>query len=207
AGQNPKLAGAARLVIVGSAASPYEAMKQNDPLLSTTTARDAQGVRTAMEEARAKAGALKSDPVIATEYATRAAQLLQRLAISRGQVMDVAAARQSLLMSLEDTRPEIVKLVGESLALIDAPDAQAGLLTKALSPELSDDVRISLLKSLSTSAKFFGNKLDTAATEQLMKLVADGPSLEIRAAAAEAQGALNLPADQAKRLIIEQMRV
>ncbi|MCS7032428.1 MAG: hypothetical protein NZ561_00355, partial [Phycisphaerae bacterium] len=143
----------------------------------------------------------------ATEYATRAAQLLQRLAISRGQVMDVAAARQSLLMSLEDTRPEIVKLVGESLALIDAPDAQAGLLTKALSPELSDDVRISLLKSLSTSAKFFGNKLDTAATEQLMKLVADGPSLEIRAAAAEAQGALNLPADQAKRLIIEQMRV
>ena len=110
-------------------------------------------------------------------------------------------------MSLEDPRPEIVKLVGQTLALINAPDAQAGLLNKALADDVADDVKISLLNSLATSAKFFGNKLDGAATDRLMKLVAEAPDLSIRSAAAEAHGALNLPADQAKKLIVEQMKV
>lgn len=207
AGQNPRLSGAARLVLTKTAASPYEVQKTNDPLLSTAQASDAQGVKAAMEAARAKAGALPMDAEVATGYATRAAQLLQRLAISRGQVMDVSVARASLLQSLNDERPEIVMLVGQTLALINAPDAQSGLLDKAMAEGVSDEVRISLYKSLATSAKFFGNKLDQAKTDQLIKVVAETQNLDVRSAAAEAHGALNLPADQAKKLVVEQMRV
>jgi hypothetical protein len=207
AGKNPKLSGAARLVLTKTGASPYEVQKTNDPLLSTAQASDAQAVKAAMEAARVKAGALPMDAQVATAYATRAAQLLQRLAISRGQVMDVSVARASLLQSLNDQRPEIVKLVGQTLALIDSPDAQAGLLDKAMAEGVSDDVRVSLYQSLATSAKFFGNKLDAGKTDELMKVVAEAQNLEVRSAAAEAHGALNLPADQAKRLVVEQMRV
>lgn len=207
AGQNPKLAGAAKLVLTKTTASPYETMKANDPLLSTSSATDAQGVKAAMDAARTKAGALPTDADIATKYATRAAELMQKLAISRGQVMDVSQARASLLQSLEDTRPEIVKLVGQTLALINAPDAQSGLLDKALADGVADDVKISLLNSLATSAKFFGNKLEAPKTDKLMKLVAEAANLEVRSAAAEAQGALNLPAEQAKKLIVEQMKI
>jgi hypothetical protein len=207
ANQNPRLAGAARLVLTQTTASPFEVLKQNDPLLSTTQVRDAQGVRAAMLEARKRAGALPTDPEIATEYATRAARLLQRLAISRGQVMDVSAARPSLLQSLEDKRPEIVKLVGQTLALIDSTDAQNGLLDKALADGVTEDVQISMLNSLAVNAKFFGNRLDTARTDRLIRVVAEAPSLPLRSAAAEAHGALNLPAEQAKQLIVKQMRV
>lgn len=207
AAQNPKLAGSARLVLTKTTASPYEVQKATDALLSTAQVTDAAGLKESLASAREKAGALPMDPEIATNYATRAAELLQRLAISRGQVMDVAVARASLLRSLGDERPEIVKLVGQTLALVDAPDAQAGVLDKALADDVADDVKVSLFRSVATSAKFFGNKLDAARTEALAKVVAEAENLDVRSAAAEAHGALNLPADQAKKLIVEQMRV
>lgn len=207
AAQNPKLAGSARLVLTQTAASPYEVQKATDALLSTAQARDAEALKEALSAAREKAGALPMDEEIATDYATRAAVLLQRLAISRGQVMDVSVARASLLRSLNDARPEIVKLVGQTLALVNAPDAQAGILDKALAEDVADDVKVSLFRSVATSAKFFGNRLDAGRTEALAKVVAGEENLEVRAAAAEAHGALNLPADQAKTLIVEQMRV
>lgn len=207
AAQNPKLAGSARLVLTKTTASPYEVQKATDALLSTAQVTDAAGLKESLALAREKAGALPMDPEIATSYATRAAELLQRLAISRGQVMDVAVARASLLRSLGDERPEIVKLVGQTLALVDAPDAQAGVLDKALADDVADDVKVSLFRSVATSAKFFGNKLDAARTEALAKVVAEAENLDVRSAAAEAHGALNLPADQAKKLIVEQMRV
>ena len=207
AAQNPKLAGSARLVLTKTTASPYEVQKATDALLSTAQVTDAAGLKESLASAREKAGALPMDPEIATSYATRAAELLQRLAISRGQVMDVAVARASLLRSLGDERPEIVKLVGQTLALVDAPDAQAGVLDKALADDVADDVKVSLFRSVATSAKFFGNQLDAARTEALAKVVAEAENLDVRSAAAEAHGALNLPADQAKKLIVEQMRV
>lgn len=207
AAQNPKLAGSARLVLTKTTASPYEVQKATDALLSTAQVTDAAGLKESLALAREKVGALPMDPEIATSYATRAAELLQRLAISRGQVMDVAVARASLLRSLGDERPEIVKLVGQTLALVDAPDAQAGVLDKALADDVADDVKVSLFRSVATSAKFFGNKLDAARTEALAKVVAEAENLDVRSAAAEAHGALNLPADQAKKLIVEQMRV
>ena len=53
---SPRLSGASRLVMVKTAASPFEERKVNDPLLSTTQAKDAAGLKPAIEEARKKAG-------------------------------------------------------------------------------------------------------------------------------------------------------
>jgi hypothetical protein len=65
-------------------------------------------------------------------------------------------------------------------------------------------VKISLYNSLATNAKFFGNLLDPQQVQSLQKTVDEAQNLEVRSAAAEAHGALNLPADQAKGLIVEQ---
>ena len=46
-----------------------------------------------------------------------------------------------------------------------SPDAQVGLLTKAQDEKATDDVKISLYKSLATNAKFFGNQLDKTRKE------------------------------------------
>ncbi|MGH7178420.1 MAG: HEAT repeat domain-containing protein [Tepidisphaeraceae bacterium] len=202
-----KLTGAARLVMVRTQASPFEQRKNTDPLLGTTLAVDAAGLKPAIEGARARAGALPVDPAVATAYATRAGQLLAQLAISRGQVLNLSPAKPTLLSSLNDARPDIVKLSGYVLGLLPDKDAQAGLLTGAMSDKNSDEVKVSLYNSLATNAKFFGNMLDTQQIEALTKVVADAQNLQVRSAAAQAHGALNLPSDQAKTLIVNQSKV
>jgi hypothetical protein len=176
-------------------------------MVSTTQVRDPAALKPAIDAARTKAGALPVDPDIATTYATRAGQLLEKLAISRGQVLDMSAAQPALLAALNDQRPDIVKLSGNVLGLLNSRDAQVGLLTVASDEKTADDVKISLYKSLATSAKFFGNQLDGSQVETLSKVVADATNLDVRSAAAEAHGALNLPADQAKALIVKQSKM
>ncbi|HVT88375.1 MAG TPA: hypothetical protein VHD56_05950, partial [Tepidisphaeraceae bacterium] len=142
----------------------------------------------------------------ATQYATRAGELLLKVGISRGQIYDLAPAKAALLGALSDTRPEIVKLSGQVLGLLNDKDAQAGLLVAAQEDKTAEEVRISLYRSLATNAKFFGNHLEGPQLSDLEKTVAEGTSLDIRSAAAEARGALNLPADQAKNLIVKQAK-
>jgi hypothetical protein len=86
-------------------------------------------------------------------------------------------------------------------------NGQAGLLTVGAEDKTADDVKISLFKSLSNNAKYFGNKLEPQQIETLAKLVEGAPNLEVRSAAAEAHGALNLPPDQAKGLILKQAKI
>lgn len=205
--QSTRLRGAARIIVTGSNASRYEAMKVSDPLLFTTTANDAATLKPVIEEARAKSGSLPIDATIAMEYATRAGNLMRDVAISRGQVYDLSSAKTALLASLSDARPPIVMLGGSVLGLLNDRDAQSGLLQTAQDDPTADDVKISLFNSLATSAKFFGNLLDGSQIESLQKTVAEAPNLQVRSAAAEAHGALNLSADQAKSLIIDQSRM
>ncbi|HEY7090530.1 MAG TPA: hypothetical protein VH518_20700 [Tepidisphaeraceae bacterium] len=207
ANENARLAGAARLVMVKTAASMYEPRKVTEPLLSTTTATDAAGLKSAIEAARAKAGALPMDPAVATDYATRAGNLMLKIGASRQGVYPLAPAKPTLLAALSDARPDIVKLSGQVLGWLNDKEAQSGLLAAASDEKAADDVKISLYKSLATNARNYGNMLESNQIDMLEKVVADATNLDVRSAAAEARGALNLPADQAKKLIVQQSKV
>ena len=95
-------------------------------------------------------------------------------------MLDLSAAQPALLNALTDARPEIVKLSGNVLGLLPSKDAQIGLLSVAADEKTADDVKISLYKSLSTNAKFFGNMLDAPQVGTLAKVVADATNLEVR---------------------------
>lgn len=207
ASDNVRLAGAARLVITKTNASMYETRKVSESLLSTTTAADAAGLKAAIEEARKKVGSGALDTESATKYATRAGELMLKVGISRGQVYDLAPAKQALLAALSDTRPAIVALAGQVLGLLNDKDSQVGLLAAAMDEKHADEIKIGLYKSLATNAKFFGNHLEPAQLQDLEKTVGGSGNLEVRSAAAEARGALNLPADQAKSLIVGQSKL
>jgi hypothetical protein len=68
-------------------------------------------------------------------------------------------------------------------------------------------LKVAALKGLGTSERFFGNRLSPEQVESLKKLTATAASPEVKNAASEAQGALNLPANESKSLIIGQSRV
>ena len=68
-------------------------------------------------------------------------------------------------------------------------------------------VKVATFKALSTNARNFGNKLNDDQVGVVQKTVATAPNLDVKTAASEARGALDLPADQAKQLIIGQSKV
>ena len=204
--ENVRLAGAGMLIRVTSEiASPYAVVSQTNPLVTVTAAKD-DAIAAAVEAARKRAGGLPIDEKLATEYALRSADLLARLAISRGQILDLSAAQSALLAALDDARPEVIKAAGTVLAAFNSGDAQVGLLIKSMDDKTPDELKIALFRNLSTNAKFFGKLLDTGRVESLTKFVGATTNLEVRSAAAEAHGALNLPADQVKTLILEQSK-
>lgn len=204
--QNPRLEGAVRLVITASTASPYAAATINNPQISIAPNLAPDTTKDSVDKALARAGGLVIDEKKATELALEATQLLGNLAISRGQVLEVANAEPQLLVALADPRPELVKAAAKVLGLINTPTAQLGLSASAADGKLSVDVRVSLYKSLATNAKFFGNHLDASQIKLLGEVVETADNLEVRSAAAEARGALNLPADEARALIVNQSR-
>lgn len=200
--ENVRLAGSAILIRVTSeAASAYAPLAAQNPLVSVTAAND-DGLAAAVEAARKKASGLGIDEKAATDYALRAAALMGNLAINRSQSLDLLVAKPALLAALDDARPELIRAAGAVLAWMDAAEAQAGLLGKALDEKTADDLKIDLLKDAAINAKRFGNRCGEGTIESLKKLIASGESLEVRSAAAEVLGAMNLPADQVKTLIL-----
>ena len=201
--RNPKLTGSAKLMLVGSEASRYELMKESDPTLETATTFEGPALTQAVERARTSVGGLGLDPQGATELALRSGNLLKQIGTG-ASIFRLESAEPLLLAALDDTRPEVRMLAGEVVALLDSQQSQQALLDAALKEDSAPDVRISLLNSLATSAKRFGARLQGPQVDSLLATAANRDDLNVQAAAAEAVGALNLPADQARRLIIEQ---
>jgi hypothetical protein len=208
---SPSLKNVPKVMIVESKASPFVAAELNDMRVNTLvagaagTAPDAAALTTSINKARTRAGSAVMDEKASEAYAQRAAALLERLAISRGQVLDVSVAAPALMRALEDPRLEVAKSTGNVLAMINTKESQAAIAGKALDEKAPEDLKVSLFKSLARSAKFWGNQLDPNTTDALQKVVGTAENLQVRAAAAEAQGALNLPADRAKDLIINRI--
>ena len=98
----------------------------------------------------------------------------------------------------------IVKAVANVLALINDKGVQQALVIKGTDDKTADDVKVALFKSLATNAKNHGNLLEADALALVQKSVASATNLDVRSAAAEARGALNLPVQEAKTLITGQ---
>ncbi|HUW18455.1 MAG TPA: HEAT repeat domain-containing protein [Sedimentisphaerales bacterium] len=151
-----------------------------------------------------------SDPwneQLADSYAVRAAQVMLKLAQTRNPVVDISAAQSTLISATKDKRVEIQILAGQILAYINSATAQRSIAAMALAEANTMDVRIKAFESLAVSAKVNANLLDGDRVDAIYSLVG---SLEadpqLRSAAAAAYGALNLPSQKVKDLILDQAR-
>jgi hypothetical protein len=198
------------LVLTRSEVSPYAVRAARDPMLFTALmpAKDgmADALKDDLNQAMGHAGLPAMTPDQATAYARRAAQLLADLAICRGQILDLAPAEPGVLAALGDSRPDIAEAAGRVLAMLNTPTAQTGLAVRAMDERTPSAVRVSLFRSLAMNAKFFGNHLGPVRISELEKTVTEEKNPDVRGAAAEARGALNLPASQARELILSQSK-
>jgi hypothetical protein len=208
AGSNPRLAQLAR-VFVGATerANPFSALSIGNPLVTVTTATTGDQLKPILQKARERSGSLPLDEKTASAYSLRAAQVLQKLAVSRTDVLHLTDAQATLLGALDDQRAEVAKECAAVLGVIDSKDAQGALLNKAADAKTADDLKVAFLKAGASNARFFGNRVNNDQVATLRKLADSSQSAEVKGAAAEFLGALNLPSDEAKSLIVKQSRV
>jgi len=146
-------------------------------------------------------------PEMADSYALRAAQAMLRLAIGRNPVIDLSQAQPALAGAVKSPRQEIQTLAGQILAYINNPNAQRAIAEMAMNTANDPSVRVAAFESLVNSAKLSGNLLPDGmivAVYELISRAETEPAL--RAAAAAAYGALNLPSQKVKNLILDQAK-
>jgi len=144
---------------------------------------------------------------IANTYALRAAKVMLKLAQSRNRVIDLSLALNVLINATNDKRTEIRTVAGQILAHLNSPDAQRAIAAMALSSDNSLEVRISAFESLATSAKLNANMLIDQMIDGIYALISsDQTDPALRSAAAAAYGALNLPSQKVKDLILDQAK-
>ncbi|MCJ7692527.1 MAG: HEAT repeat domain-containing protein [Sedimentisphaerales bacterium] len=142
---------------------------------------------------------------LANNYAFRAAGVMLKLAQTRNRVIDLSDAQDTLIDATKDERQGIQVLAGQILARLDSPNAQRAVAAMALSEKNDAEVRILAFGALSISAKQNGSLLDDDKINAIYSLVGSAEAdPTLRAAAAAAYGALNLPSQKVKDLILDQ---
>ena len=147
------------------------------------------------------------DKTLADSYAGAASNLLHELALTGNDVLDVKLAQNALIGALQDERREILFTAIDTLARIDSLDAQRALAQMALDENIEMARRLAALRALARSGKTHGNLLLAEQVDQIYQIVSSGSSdSQLRSAAAETHGALNLSSVQISQLILDQMR-
>ena len=144
---------------------------------------------------------------LADEYALRSVAAMLKLAIERSDVVNLMSAKEALIDSTQGDKIVMQVLAGQVLARLNSPEAQKAVAVMALDETLDNNVRIEAFKSLAISAKLNGSLLGQDQIDGIYQLVGDDlADAAVRAAAAGAYGALNLPSEQVKQLILDQSK-
>jgi len=143
----------------------------------------------------------------ANSYALRAAESMLKLTQTHNTVIDLSAAQGTLIDATKSKLVEIQVLAGQILAGLNSPEAQRAIAVMALAESNTMDVRISAFDSLANSAKLNANLLDDEKIDAIYSLVSSKEiDPKLRSAAAAAYGALNLPSQKVKDLILDQAK-
>ncbi len=142
---------------------------------------------------------------LADSYALRAAQAMLQLALTRNPAVDLSIAQDALVSATKDQHREIQVFAGRILAYLTSPGAQRAIAEMALDDNNGLDVRISAFESLATSAKLNANMLPEPMVDAVYEIISSATTdPDLRLAAANAFGALNLPSRKVKDLILDQ---
>lgn len=136
----------------------------------------------------------------ADAYAAEALNVLRDIAVRNSAAFDIKRAETALVEALSTYSGGLRLTAAQTLAWVNGSRAQSALLTAALG-ETEEAVQVALLENVAQSARRFGSYASEAQVRSLVSLVktATGP---VATAAAQAHGALNLPASNMVPLIV-----
>ncbi len=146
-------------------------------------------------------GRVDMNPDKALDLAIQAAETLRAIAASNSKVYDVTRAEGALIEAMKHKSPELRILSARALALVPTASAQQGIAAQAFDAQNEAKLRIEMFGALAESGRHNGNKLEQRELDTLVQVVMQEKNLELRAAASQAFGALNVPGNLASKII------
>jgi len=147
------------------------------------------------------AGSLVLDQAAARAVSLQAAKVLKDIAMT-SRIYSADRARRSLLDALVNRPDELTIAVLAALAEVPDADAAKAVAGVALEAGRAKPVRIAALQALSRTDRTIGNKLDKTAVMALKAMAGDKDD-ELRDAAGEALGSLNLDTAYGSAVIMQ----
>jgi hypothetical protein len=144
-----------------------------------------------------------AQPQDSSQWAVRAADAIALLGTTSNTVYDISKTVNALINTLSDKRQEVRMAAVKALAAINSKDAQQAVATLAIAGALEEKTRVEVFKLLDDSLRRFGNQLSEQQASGVVGVVTNEKEpTAIRDAAAEVLGAMNLPSDKIKSLIL-----
>ena len=191
-------------IVIATQAARFQMLAKSDSrvrLVSPKAVGDALGeaIRGVVE---ANAGAPLT-PEQATKWAVAAAEALRQLGLTGTAVFDITRCRRTLIAALADPRPEVQAAAAGALATMPDRKAQQAVAGLALNSATEEKVRLAGFTSLAESIRRFGNLLADPQAQAVVDLVGKMDTGPIGTAAARTLGALSLPSEKVKDLILQ----
>ena len=197
--RDPSFAGVP--VLMAAQGRAYRDMAARDKkMVVVNPAADTAAIKTALAAA-AKLGGAPLSPEQAGQWAVRAAQSVRMLGLTKNKVYDVDRARLALIEALGDSRDAVQIAAAQALAILPAADAQRAIVTLAVTGT-KENVRVAAFKAASESVRAFGRQTTDDQAKAVLGVVMGKGSPELLNSAAQLLGALNLPSEQIKPLIL-----
>ena len=153
-----------------------------------------------IEALKTQAGSIVLDADAARKTSLNAARVLKDIAVDR-RVLSADRARQSLLDGLSNRPDELVIAILGALAEIPDAEIAHAMATVGIDEERSKPVRVAALVALARAARTIGDTLEPGQVAALQALAGEGDD-ELRDAAGQALGGLDLDASEGAKLIL-----
>lgn len=134
--------------------------------------------------------------------AAKAAKAIEALSVSSNKVFDLLPSAGPLVALLKSAPTDTRLAAAGALAVMPDATAQQALATTGVA-DSDEKVKIALLGLATDSVRRFGSKLSDEQSAAVLDIVTGKGSNELREAAAQLCGALNLPSEKVKALIIQ----
>ena len=136
------------------------------------------------------------------QWAVKAAQAIHTLGLTGCETFDLERTRPMLIGALMVETDQVRVAAAKALAVLSSVQAQQSIVALVADRFAEDPTRIAGLVALAESVRRYGNQLDQPQAEVILGIVTGDGSQPLREAAAQALGAMDLPSDQIKPLIL-----
>jgi len=200
--QDPLLA-TLPVIVAAKTTALRSLVEQDKRIVQIDSAAGAAAVADALHQADVLAAGAAMTPADAAAWSVRAAQAVEYLGTTGNNVFDINLATGALIAATGDSRQQVRLAAAKALSVIGQADAQRAVAALAVDDGNDENVRVAAFGDLSASLRRYGNQLSDALAQQVLDVVQDrGESPELLNAAAQALGAMNLPSDKIKSLIL-----